>query len=77
MGTNEAFSRVEDAGDLAPSDLNYVELKPAGADRFDLESGDLLFNRTNCKELVGKTGLFLGDLMLLRRTSFAFAPSRP
>ncbi len=45
-------------GSLDLSDLKYVELKPNEAERYSLEKGDLLFNRTNSKELVGKTGLW-------------------
>jgi type I restriction enzyme, S subunit len=56
------MGNVTYAGDLALSDLKYVELKPAEADRFRLECGDLLFNRTNSKELVGKTGLWESEL---------------
>lgn len=49
-------------GDLDLSDLKYVELEPNEAERYSLERGDLLFNRTNSKDLVGKTGLWNGGM---------------
>jgi type I restriction enzyme S subunit len=49
-------------GDLDLSDLKYVELEPNEVERHSLAKGDLLFNRTNSKELVGKTGLWDGGL---------------
>ncbi|KVQ55927.1 hypothetical protein WT23_30865 [Burkholderia territorii] len=49
-------------GALDLTDLKYVELDPDEAERFRLRKGDILFNRTNSKELVGKTGLWDADL---------------
>ena len=40
------------------SDLKYIELPPEEAATYRLESGDILFNRTNSKELVGKCEVF-------------------
>jgi type I restriction enzyme, S subunit len=56
------MGNVTTAGDLDLDDLKYVELSEKDADRFRLRKGDLLFNRTNSKELVGKTGLWDGRL---------------
>jgi type I restriction enzyme S subunit len=56
------MGNVTVAGDLDLDDLKYVELSENDADRFRLRKGDLLFNRTNSKELVGKTGLWDGEL---------------
>jgi type I restriction enzyme S subunit len=56
------MGNVTTAGDLDLDDLKYVELSDADAERFRLRKGDLLFNRTNSKELVGKTGLWDGSL---------------
>lgn len=42
-------------------DLQYVTLDPAVLKAFLLRDGDLLFNRTNSFELVGRTALFGGD----------------
>lgn len=40
------------------SDLKYIDLPQAIADSFRLHPGDILFNRTNSKELVGKCEVF-------------------
>ncbi len=40
------------------SDLKHIELDEAALERYRLEKGDLLFNRTNSKELVGKCEVF-------------------
>lgn len=40
------------------SELKYIEMGEEDLDRYRLESGDLLFNRTNSKELVGKCEVF-------------------
>ena len=38
--------------------LKYINLDDKGTEKYLVESGDLLFNRTNSKELVGKTAVF-------------------
>lgn len=43
------------------SDLKHIELSDADLDRYRLLKGDLLFNRTNSKELVGKCESFDED----------------
>lgn len=40
------------------SDLKYLPDSTKGIERYLLNQGDLLFNRTNSKELVGKTAVF-------------------
>lgn len=54
------MGNVSYAGDLDVTDLKHVELDAAELGRQALRPGDLLFNRTNSKELVGKTGLWDG-----------------
>ncbi|RYE41450.1 MAG: restriction endonuclease subunit S [Hyphomicrobiales bacterium] len=39
-------------------DLKHIELEDVDLDRYRLSKGDLLFNRTNSKELVGKCEVF-------------------
>ena len=39
-------------------DLKYMELSLKDATRYVLQPGDILFNRTNSKELVGKCEVF-------------------
>jgi type I restriction enzyme S subunit len=41
-------------------DLQYVDLDDAMLEAFSVDDGDLLFNRTNSFELVGRTALFQG-----------------
>lgn len=48
-------------GSLELADLKFVELAPSEAEKYRLVRGDLLFNRTNSKELVGKTGIWDGS----------------
>lgn len=40
------------------SDLKHIEVGEAALDKYRLEPGDILFNRTNSKELVGKCEVF-------------------
>jgi len=40
------------------SDLKYIDLPPQEFERYRLNPGDILFNRTNSKELVGKCEVF-------------------
>lgn len=40
------------------SSLKYIELQPKEVARYLLQPGDILFNRTNSKELVGKCEVF-------------------
>ncbi|CAE6792167.1 restriction endonuclease subunit S [Paraburkholderia nemoris] len=54
------MGNVAYAGDLDLDDLKYVAMGPEDVERFRLLDGDILFNRTNSKELVGKTGLWDG-----------------
>ena len=55
------MGNVTYAGNLDLADLKYVDLPAAEAERYSLHEGDILFNRTNSKELVGKTGLWDGS----------------
>lgn len=43
------------------SSLKYVDLEQATAHKYLTQRGDLLFNRTNSKELVGKTAVYMRD----------------
>jgi type I restriction enzyme M protein len=45
-------------GELNFSDLKYIKLSDSEKGRLVLEDGDVLFNRTNSKELVGKCAVF-------------------
>ena len=45
------------SGQLDLRNLKYVELTTKDISRYTTQRGDLLFNRTNSKELVGKTAV--------------------
>ncbi|CAL8979139.1 Type-1 restriction enzyme EcoKI specificity protein [Rhodoplanes serenus] len=47
-------------GQLNTADLKHIVLSPEEQERVSLRHGDILFNRTNSKDLVGKTGLWDG-----------------
>ena len=47
-------------GELDHTDLKHVELSDAEVTKHGLRSGDILFNRTNSRELVGKTAVWDG-----------------
>ncbi len=64
------MGNVTYAGDLDLSSLKYVDLEPNEAARYSLETGDILFNRTNSKELVGKTGLWDGSINAVAASYF-------
>lgn len=54
------MGNVDFAGTLNLTDLKFVNLPDAEVAKYRLSEGDILFNRTNSKELVGKTGMW-GD----------------
>ncbi|MBA7565562.1 Type-1 restriction enzyme EcoKI specificity protein [subsurface metagenome] len=61
------------------SNLKYIDLKEKDKEKYLVKKGDLLFNRTNSKELVGKTAVYglkesmaiAGYLIKVRVNSFA------
>ena len=50
-------------GFLVDDEVKYVQLAPSVFDKYRLELGDILFNRVNSEEFVGRTGIvkLLGD----------------
>ena len=60
------MGNVQD-GRIDWGDLKYLSAEPALLEKYDLRDGDLVFNRTNSAELVGKTAVFHGT----RRAVFA------
>lgn len=55
------MGNVTDAGRLDLSDLKWMDLEDKDVARFTVRRGDLLFNRTNSKEKVGKTCVVTTD----------------
>jgi len=52
------MNNITAAGDWDFSDLKFMSLPKGDFDRFTVRAGDILFNRTNSAELVGKTAVF-------------------
>lgn len=52
------MSNVTYSGKIDMTDLKYIDLDERELEKFSLKNGDLLFNRTNSVELVGKTAVF-------------------
>lgn len=50
-----------DDGDIVANDLKYVDLEDREFSDFRVETDDILFNRTNSADLVGKVGIFRLD----------------
>ncbi|MGW5071654.1 restriction endonuclease subunit S [Rhodococcus sp. NPDC004095] len=48
-------------GQMDLTDLKYTDLPDDKVDRFTVRAGDVLFNRTNSAELVGKTAVYRGE----------------
>jgi type I restriction enzyme, S subunit len=71
------MGNVTTAGDLDLDDLKFVELSEGDVERFRLRVGDLLFNRTNSKELVGKTGMWNESLDAVVASYFIRLRVRP
>jgi type I restriction enzyme, S subunit len=55
-----ANGQCHDDGRLDLTDLKSVELEPSELSKQQLQAGDVLFNRTNSRELVGKTAMWDG-----------------
>lgn len=51
-------------GHLDLSDLKYINLESKEVPKYTTQDGDILFNRTNSKDLVGKTAVFRGDRVM-------------
>lgn len=49
------------SGAIDMTNLKYVDLSKKDQPKYLAEKGDLLFNRTNSKELVGKTAVYDGE----------------
>jgi type I restriction enzyme S subunit len=64
------MGNVDFAGYLSLNDLKYVELPAQDIERFSLVEGDILFNRTNSKDLVGKTGIWDGSCKAVAASYF-------
>jgi len=52
------MNNLTDDGHLNLTDLKYINISDSELDKCIVHKGDILFNRTNSAELVGKTALF-------------------
>jgi type I restriction enzyme S subunit len=56
------MNNIDSEGRVDLKSLKYIELPESEITRLELRRGDILFNRTNSQELVGKTGLWVDRL---------------
>jgi len=56
------MNNITQGGKMDFTDLKYIDLEKKEEDKYLAKKGDLLFNRTNSKELVGKTAVFESNL---------------
>lgn len=52
------MNNITRTGDMDFSDLKFMDLPDSLHDRYLVRAGDILFNRTNSADLVGKTGIY-------------------
>ncbi len=52
------MNNISRTGEMDFSDLKYMDLNASEYERYIVKAGDVLFNRTNSAELVGKTAIF-------------------
>jgi len=55
------MSNITYEGNMDLSDLKYIDLNEKDKEKHLVYQDELLFNRTNSRELVGKTGVYNGD----------------
>jgi type I restriction enzyme S subunit len=55
------MGNVTDNGEIDTSDLKYTDLDNTEIDRYTIHYGDLLFNRTNSLDKVGKAAVYTGS----------------
>lgn len=52
------MNNISRTGEMDFTDLKFMDLEESQHERYLVRSGDLLFNRTNSVDLVGKTGVY-------------------
>ena len=58
------MNNIKYSGEMDYSDLKFIDLEEE-TNKYLLKKGDILFNRTNSKELVGKTGMYNLDVPMV------------
>ncbi|MEX0981061.1 MAG: restriction endonuclease subunit S [Bacteroidales bacterium] len=59
------MNNITYSGHMNFTDLKYICLDQKELSKYSVKKGDLLFNRTNSKELVGKTAVYNRDDMMV------------
>jgi type I restriction enzyme S subunit len=59
------MNNITYSGEWNFTDLKYIDLDEGEVSKYAVKKGDLLFNRTNSKELVGKTAVFNSDELMV------------
>lgn len=71
------MGNVSASGKLQLDNLKYIDMDEEEASKLRLQSGDILFNRTNSKDLVGKTGLWDGRFDAIAASYFIRLRTKP
>lgn len=58
------MGNIKYSGEMDFTDLKYIDLNKKEQENYLAKKGDILFNRTNSKELVGKTAVFERDTLM-------------
>ena len=58
------MNNITYSGEWNLTDLKYIDLETNEIGKYTVKKDDLLFNRTNSKELVGKTAVFNSDQVM-------------
>lgn len=54
------MGNLTNSGSISYANMKYLDLEKKEVNKYTLRDGDILFNRTNSKELVGKTAVYYG-----------------
>lgn len=55
------MGNINESGAFDYSSLKYIDLSALDIEKYTVRDGDILFNRTNSPDLVGKTGVYRGN----------------
>ncbi|HML94733.1 MAG TPA: restriction endonuclease subunit S [Thermodesulfobacteriota bacterium] len=55
------MGNITTTGEFEFQDMKFIDLLENEIDKYTVKDGDILFNRTNSPDLVGKTGVYRGE----------------
>lgn len=55
------MGNITESGGFDYSNLKYIDIPTRDLEKYTVRDGDILFNRTNSPDLVGKTGVYRGN----------------